>query len=185
MADLFLRAIGERLPELVPAGHFAGMSGVTLTGVDGEGNWWMAGNPGDGGHGATAEADGYGPLMTLLHGDNPIVAVELMEARFPIRFHSHRLRREAGGKGLHHGGPGIEKVFEALAPTFLNAHVNRTLDPPWGMAGGGPGLPSRIRVRIPGRRWESRLKTSQELVPAGTLMRLQTGGGGGWGRVPA
>lgn len=181
--DLILRAIGSVHPELVPAGHHGTVSGVFFTGNrEGSGDFWMAIESYGGGFGATASEDGYGPLKSFIHGDNPGIAVELLEARFPLRIHSTRLRREAGGAGLHEGGPGIERLVEALEPMALQTAFDRTIDPPWGLAGGSPGLPGEVHVLQPGSDdWIAASKVTGLELKKGALVRIRTAGGGGWG----
>ena len=186
MIDLFLRAIGERLPELVPAGHFAAQATVGLLGVDEKGRWWMASNAGQGGFGATSDADGFGPVMTYMHGDNPRVQNEIIEGRYPVRVLEHKIRRNAGGRGLHRGGPGFEIVMEALEDMYMSTLINRTRTPAWGLAGGEPGRPCEIHKLEPGAaRWKRIGQVSQAPVTAGTRFRVRGGGGGGWGTPPA
>jgi len=181
--DLVLRAIGSVHPELVPAGHHGTVSGVFFTGHrEGTGDFWMAIESYGGGFGATRSQDGYGPLKSFIHGDNPGIAVELLEARFPLRIHSTRLRREAGGAGVRHGGPGIERFVEALEPMALQTAFDRTVDPPWGMAGGEPGLPGEVHVLQPDAdEWVAASKVTGFELQKGALVRIRTAGGGGWG----
>lgn len=182
MIDLFLRAIGETHPELVPAGHHGAMWGITLTGQDASGEYWAWLSGSNGGYGGTSEADGYGPLRTLMHGDNPEVPIEIAEARYPLRIHNHKILWETGGAGLHRGGPGFERTLEMLEPGQLSTFLDRTLEPAWGLAGGKPGRPPEVHVRRPGSdEWEPRGKVPPTLEPAGTFIRMRGGGGGGWG----
>lgn len=182
MVDLFLKAIGQRLPERVPAGHHGSMASFSLTGKRPNGEWVQYIDTGNGGHGAHADGPGFGPLKTLMHGDNRAIPVEIVESSYPLRYHRYRLLRDAGGAGLHRGGPGIDRLFEVLEPLDLNVGLERTMDPPWGMAGGEPGKPGEIAVQFPGTStWQSVKKVSNLHLPAGTLVRQRTSGGGGWG----
>jgi N-methylhydantoinase B len=183
LIDLFLRAIGERLPDRVPAGHFGTMSHVALTGQDAKGTWWRLATVAGGGFGGSAQADGYGPLPALMLGDNPAIPIELREGRYAVRYRNYRLRTQSGGLGLHRGGPGLEQTVETLTPAFLSTKINRTLEPAWGLAGGQPGRPGEIHIRLPdSKRWRKVSWLTQLPVPAGTLVRMRSGGGGGWGR---
>lgn len=185
MIDLFLRAIGEKLPDRIPAGHHGAFWGITLAGQYDNGEYWTYLVGANGGFGASAEDDGFGPLRTLMHGDNPDVPMEMVEAQYPVRFHRHRILREAGGAGLHRGGAGLERVVEVLQESQLSTYIDRTVNPAWGLAGGEPGQPAAIHVQLPGS--EDRRpygKTSPTPVPAGTMLYLRGGGGGGWGEAP-
>jgi N-methylhydantoinase B len=185
LIDLVFRAIGERAPELVPAGHHGAQLVAVMTGVREDGDWWYATSAPHGGFGATNEADGFGPLAPLMNGDNPRVADEITEGRFPIRVLNRRFLRNAGGKGVHRGGPGIEWTIEALAPMFLLLAINRTRTPPWGMAGGLEGRPGAIHLARPGSdRWQKLHLVNHLPIEPGTRVRVRTGGGGGWGVPP-
>lgn len=180
--DLILRAIGSVHPELVPAGHHGTVSGVFFTGTRPNGEFWLAIESYGGGFGANAANDGYGPLKSYIHGDNPGIPIELLEARFPLRIRSTRLRREAGGSGLHRGGSGIERIVEALEPLALQTAFDRTLDPPWGLAGGEAGLPGEVHVLQPDSdTWIAASKVTGLQLQRGALVRIRTAGGGGWG----
>jgi N-methylhydantoinase B len=181
MVDLFLKAIGDRLPERVPAGHHGSMAMLMLTGRRADGSWVQYVETGNGGHGAHSEGSGFGPLKTLMHGDNRSIPIELVEGSAPVRFRSYKLLRDAGGEGLYNGGPGVERIIELLEPLTLSAGIDRTLDPPWGMNGGKPGQPGGFAILYPGSEtWQAISKADLDL-PAGALIRQRTSGGGGWG----
>jgi N-methylhydantoinase B len=183
--DLIFRALGSAHPKLVPAGHHGTVSGVFFTGTrETTGKFWMAIESYGGGFGATSGQDGYGPLKSFIHGDNPGIPIELLEARFPLRIRSTRLRREAGGAGQHRGGAGIERVVEALEPLSLQTAFDRTIDPPWGLAGGEAGLPGEVHVQQPGSdNWIAVNKVTGFPLQRGALVRIRTAGGGGWGKA--
>ena len=84
MIDLIFRADGDGAPEWVPAGHFAALNVLGLSGVDKDRGWYLMYAPSHGGFGASSEGDGFGPLMTLMHGDNPRIADEILEARYAV-----------------------------------------------------------------------------------------------------
>jgi len=183
--DLIFRAIGSVHPELVPAGHHGTVSGVFFTGYrEATGEFWLAIESYGGGFGATSTLDGYGPLKSFIHGDNPGIPIELLEARFPLRIQSTRLRHEAGGAGKHRGGAGIERVVEALEPMSFQSAFDRTIDPPWGLAGGEAGLPGEVHVQQPGSdTWVEVNKVTGFPLQKGALVRIRTSGGGGWGKA--
>ena len=181
MVDLFLKAIGDKYPDLVPAGHHGSMATLMLTGRRPDGSWVQYVETGNGGHGAHSQGPGFGPLKTLMHGDNRAIPIELVEGSAPVRFRSYKLLRDAGGAGRYRGGPGIERIIELLEPLSLSAGIDRTMDPPWGLNGGEPGQPGGMAILYPGTdTWQAVSKVDLKL-PAGALIRQRTGGGGGWG----
>lgn len=184
--DLVFKAIGSELPALVPAGHHANFAGLTFIGRRDDGAVWNAQVTVGGGFGASKDRDGFGPLKTLGHGDNTDIPVELIEGRFPLRVRSHRFWHEAAGDGLHRGGPGAEKIIEVTEPCQALTMQSRTVDPPWGLAGGEAALPGSIDILYPDTtEWISTPRSSGIALAAGTLIRLRAAGGGGWGTPPS
>ena len=183
VVDLILRAIGERFPEIVPAGHHGTLGGFNFMGRDPDGNWWYCLDCAAGGWGGSAHADGFSQLKTLIHGDSCDIPAEIMEAMYPVRILRSSFIPNSAGRGTHRGGWGVEKLFEAMNDSFLLASMDRTLDPPWGLAGGEPGRPGTIEVKRPGEKtWRKFTKVSMFELPKGSLVRIRSAGGGGWGR---
>jgi N-methylhydantoinase B len=183
LIDLILRAIGGAAPEAVSAGHFGALNSLGFTGATEGGEPFLVYVPGPGGLGATSDADGFGPASSLMHGDNPRIADEIIEARYPLRILSRRLLRDAGGNGLHRGGPGVETIFETLQDDLvLSSMMNRTRTPAWGMGGGEGGSPPERYIIEPGSDKRSKLgQVSGVRVARGTRIVDISGGGGGWG----
>lgn len=42
--------------------------------------------------------------------------VEIAETRFPLLLREFSIRRGTGGKGVHHGGDGVHREYEARVP---------------------------------------------------------------------
>jgi N-methylhydantoinase B len=183
VVDLVLRAIGESSPELVPAGHHGTMGIFMFSGQDKGGKFWQNIDTALGGWGASAHADGFSPLKTLTHGDNRDIPVEIAEARFPLKVLQYSFVPDSGGRGRYRGGLGVEKIIEATGDIFFMAGIDRTLDPAWGLAGGESGRPGRIDVKRPGdEAWLEFRKVSRLSLPKGSVVRVRSAGGGGWGR---
>lgn len=181
--DLVFRAIGTRCPELVPAGHHGSFGIFMFFGRRPEGAWWMFLDTAHGGRGGHKDGQGFSPLKTLAHGDTKDIPVEIMESRFPLVCHSYGFRRGSGGAGLHRGGDGTERVIEVRGSDVLaEFSLDRTLDPPWGLAGGEAGSAGDIEVKRPGEAdWHSHKKSGAVKLPDGALVRIRSNGGGGWG----
>jgi N-methylhydantoinase B len=129
-----------------------------------------------GGQGACADADGPSAVHVAMSNtlNTPIEALEL---EFPLRMIEYAVRRGSGGRGRHRGGDGVVRELEATAPLRYSIISERRRHPPAGAAGGEPGAPGR------------NLLDGDELGPKsiGTLaegqrLRIETPGGGGWGR---
>jgi 5-oxoprolinase (ATP-hydrolysing)/N-methylhydantoinase A len=180
--DLILRAIGERVPDLAPAGHHASIGYFLFSGRDKEGHWWQYIETAMGGWGGSVHADGYSPLRTMMHGDNRDIPIEITEARFPLKVLNYGFIPDSAGEGLHRGGFGVDKTIEALDDVYFSAGIDRTSCPPWGLAGGEAGKPGCIEVWLPEEKvWREVRKVSQMSFPRCSMARVRSAGGGGWG----
>ncbi len=181
VVDTILHALGQAFPERAAAAHH-GTYGVHAF----HGKHPQTGQPFYnldticGGWGATADADGYGPSRSNVHGDTANVPIEMQETFCPYHFESYELRCDSGGAGRLRGGLGVEKRYRITAPCRLNLKIDRTRCPPWGLHGGQAGKVSDVRVeRIDGSTQQI-LKGDHPLMP-GDLVIVQTAGGGGYG----
>jgi N-methylhydantoinase B len=182
MPELILRAIGQQCPELVPAGGHGTMAICEFGGQDEDGNRWYTTDTRSGGWGGSAHGDGFSPLKTITHGDCRDIPSEILEARFPLKAVSCSFIPNSAGRGMHRGGWGVERIIEVTENAFLGTSINRTVDPPWGLAGGEPGRPGNIEIKRPGdNKWQEARKVSMLELPKGSLVRIRTAGGGGWG----
>jgi N-methylhydantoinase B/oxoprolinase/acetone carboxylase alpha subunit len=101
---------------------------------------------------------------------------EALETELPLRVTEHSVRRGSGGAGRHHGGDGIVRELEALAPMNYTLITERRRHAPRGRDGGADGQPGRNLLN--GRPVAS--KVAGELRP-GDRLRIETPGGGGYG----
>jgi N-methylhydantoinase B len=182
IVDVLLRALGRAAPERVPAASAGSMSNVAFGGVVGGRAFayyeTLAGGAGGGPTGAGASA-------THTHMTNTMnTPIEALEAYYPVRVTRYGVRRGSGGAGRHRGGEGVVREMEFLTPVHVTVLGERRRVPPWGLAGGAPGRPGRDAVRRRGvwRRLNEKAATDLE---AGDRLRIETPGGGGWGRPPA
>lgn len=109
--------------------------------------------------------------------------IEVLEALWPVRVERLALRRASGGAGRQPGGLGLVRVIRFLAPATVSVMMTRHVVAPPGVRGGGPGAVGRVRLLRAGRlrRVEPR---GQLDVAAGEALRIETPGGGGFGRAP-
>jgi 5-oxoprolinase (ATP-hydrolysing) len=106
---------------------------------------------------------------------------EVLEWRYPVRLESYAVRGGTGGAGRWPGGNGGRRVLRFLEPMTVTTLASHRRVPPYGMAGGSPG--------VLGRHWIERADGSQVAmngcdsvtVAAGDAFVLQTPGGGGYG----
>ncbi|WP_353807600.1 hydantoinase B/oxoprolinase family protein [Agromyces sp. SYSU T00194] len=178
--DLVVKALSDAVPDRAAAGHVGDSWNVTFTNALGS-PVFMSGESLAGGWGAWEGSDGEDALIHSAAGDFKNTPVETIEQRYPIRIHRHAFREGSGGAGRFSGGEGIERVYEVLEDARLSLWFERSKTPSWGLMGGSDGLGPDIYVTRPNEERTRRLKTNALEVPAGTVLEVFTGGGGGWG----
>jgi 5-oxoprolinase (ATP-hydrolysing) len=152
-------------------------------------NNWLMGNERFGyyetvGGGSGATAAGRGADAVHCHMTNTrLTDPEILETRYPVVLREFAIRRGSGGGGIHRGGDGIIREIEFREPMTVSLLTSRRNSRPFGLAGGQAGesgsnqkftagideieiLPSRCEVQMRPR----------------DRLRLETPGGGGWGR---
>lgn len=176
-------ALAQAIPERVPACSFGTTGVVTASGRRPDtGAYFVAVFPYPGGYGGSAVSDG------LVNGTPPqsqanFMSLEASEHRYPVRFDHFALREDSGGAGLHRGGCGTTYKFTATSDIVVSILGDRADNPPFGVAGGGPGAPNRVALELGGRRVVPPLRTKLERQPlaAGDSVWAQSPGGGGFG----
>lgn len=128
-----------------------------------------------GGDGATATAPGRDGVHTHMTNTR-ITDPETLELRFPVRLERFTLRRGSGGTGQQRGGHGVVREFTLLRPLQVSMLSDRRQSVPFGLTGGQPG--SAGKTLIDGTPRGGRFS---EALPAGTTIRIETPGGGGFG----
>jgi N-methylhydantoinase B len=133
-----------------------------------------------GGMGASQTGDGLSGVQ--VHMTNTLnTPIEALEMAFPFRLLRYGLRAGSGGQGAHHGGDGVVREYLLLAPATVTMLSERRMVSPWGLAGGDPGAAGRnLLIHADGRSEELPSKFTRYLE-AGTRLRVESPGGGGWG----
>lgn len=73
------------------------------------------------------------------HMTNTLPPLEALEYNYPLPVREYSIRRGTGGKGLHKYGYGIIREMELLSAAEVTVLSERRKNPPYGLAGGGPG----------------------------------------------
>jgi len=132
------------------------------------------------GYGARPFADGTDAVYFVAQENYP---VEFMEHSYPVRLRGYGIQPDSGGAGRYRGGCGVIREYEVLAETAtLALRIDSVRNPPWGVAGGLQGGSGRAVVN-PGTPAERLLAPLSDgtILHRGDILRLETGGGGGWG----
>ncbi len=108
--------------------------------------------------------------------------VEALEYAYPFRVRRYAFRRDSGGKGRYRGGDGLIREIELLAPARVTILSDRRVFGPYGLNGGSQGAcGSNSILRANGEVQTVPGKCNFQ-VNAGDIVRIETPGGGGWGR---
>ncbi|PSQ58306.1 MAG: 5-oxoprolinase [Bacteroidetes bacterium QH_10_64_19] len=178
IVDTVLGALARALPDRVPAAGQGTMNNLTLGGTRPDGSSFAYYETIGGGMGA--EPDGDGLSGVHVHMTNTLnTPVEALEQTYPFRIVAYRLRPGSGGAGQFRGGDGLVRVYELLVPTTATMLSTRRTTAPWGRDGGAEGKSGRT-VLVRGTEEELPAHFSRTL-PAGSRLRIETPGGGGFG----
>jgi N-methylhydantoinase B len=183
VVDVLLGALARALPGRIPAASQGTMNNLALGGDD------LAAGPAFAYYETIAGGLGGGPAgagasATHCHMTNSRnTPIEALEHAFPLRIGAYGIRRGSGGRGSNPGGDGVIRVLEALAPARVTLLTERRSAGPPGRNGGLPGAPGRNLLRRAGTRRDAALAARAEVdLAPGDRLRIETPGGGGWGR---
>jgi len=132
------------------------------------------------GFGARPDSDGLDSVYYIAQKNYP---VEFAEMEFGMRIEGYGLHRDSGGPGRWRGGCGVFRDIRITSDTaMLGVRMDNVKYPAWGVAGGMSGGVGCVVVN-PGTPEERQLRPLSDgnLLKKGDLLRIVTGGGGGWG----
>ena len=107
---------------------------------------------------------------------------EVLEQRYPVLLEHFARRPESGGSGLWRGGDGLERTLRFLEPMRLSLISGSRRVPPFGLHGGGEGACGVNTLLTADGRVQPLPGAVQLELAAGDAIRVQTPGGGGYGR---
>jgi N-methylhydantoinase B/oxoprolinase/acetone carboxylase alpha subunit len=183
ITDVVLGALGRALPERMPAASQGTMNNVTLGGTDPRtGSPFAYYETIAGGMGGRRGLAGLSGVHTHMSNTRN-TPVEAMEHYLPLRIRRYQLRAGSAGRGAYPGGEGILREYEMLAETSVTILSDRRGKGPYGARGGGPGGIGRNTLVRAGKETPLPGKVQIQLHP-GDRLRIETPGGGGYGRPP-
>ena len=182
IVDVLLRALSHAIPDRIPAAAAGTMNNLTIGGIDPRsGEPFAYYETIAGGMGARPTKDGVSGVHT--HMTNSLnTPAEALEYAYPVRLRRYSLRPGSGGRGAHTGGDGIVREIEVLTDAQVTLLADRRSRGPYGLAGGSAGAPGRtVIIRQDGSEEELGSKSSARMR-SGERIRVETPGGGGWGK---
>lgn len=184
VTDLVWKALAPHMPERLSAGHFLSVCATIVGGIDDRtGQPFAIVEPQAGGWGGALGKDGESGLVCSGDGETYIMSNEVIEVRHPILVEKYALNIEDGcGKGEYRGGFGLIKDYRINnSNATFTASFGRSIYPCWGMNGGSSGTPNYFIVYRSGKEPLRTRKVAALQLSKGDLIRLKTGGGGGYG----
>ncbi|KAK4499589.1 hypothetical protein PRZ48_010107 [Zasmidium cellare] len=139
------------------------------------------------GGGCGAGPGWHGEHATQVHSTNTrMTDPEVVEKRTQVLVRRSVIRQDSGGKGKWRGGNGVTREIEARMPLKFSILSDRRVFAPYGMNGGGDGLPGRNvafkKDKSSGALVEVNLGGKAVIdLDAGEYIQISTPGGGGWG----
>jgi N-methylhydantoinase B len=182
IVDVVLGALAAAAPDRIPAASQGTMNNLTIGGVDprtGEAYTYYETIPGGSGAGPW----GRGTSGVQSHMTNTLnTPVEALEHAYPLEVECTRLRTGSGGRGRARGGDGVVRAIRVRGDAQVGLLTERRTLRPYGLAGGEPGRGGRDWLVSGGRRRAVPGKGSFG-VGDGDTVRIETPGGGGFGRA--
>ncbi|MCK5274171.1 MAG: hydantoinase B/oxoprolinase family protein, partial [Alphaproteobacteria bacterium] len=181
VADAVFRAFEPIVPELLSAGGPTTSGLILFGGRRADGVWTTLYETHGGGEGARHDRDGA-PVIRVHMSNVMNTPAEIIEAEYPIRIDSQRLRKGSGGAGAHRGGEGLHREYHVLCDDMsVTSMFERRVVPPYGLQGGEAGAPFKVTIR--------KANGGESDMPGKANIRLQVGdvvvvdscGGGGYG----
>jgi N-methylhydantoinase B len=182
VADMAMAAMFQISPGSVMAASQGTSAVVTFGAVDPRsGERYVSYESLKGGFGARPIKDGINAVASTVSNmmNTPI---EMLEISFPLRVEEYALIPDSGGAGAWRGGLGARRVWRVLGH---EAHAavccERTLTPPFGLAGGRPGGAMRLWLELPDGTRRPLNSKGALTIPAGGRLVMEAPGSGGYG----
>lgn len=185
--DLIWKALSEKVPDRLTAGHVLSVCAFILSGTHPEtGQPTILVGPLVGGWGAMKNRDGLNGQFSIADGETFNFPVEITEARYGIQVNQYSFHNEDGGFGEFQGGKGNYLDYEIRCEeAYFTGSFGRFKFPPWGVDGGSQGSSNYVEILRQGKHCEPREihgKPAGLKLKKGDIVRMVTATGGGWGK---
>jgi N-methylhydantoinase B len=183
IVDVVLAAFRGLFGREIPAASQGTMNNVLFGGVRRDGRPFVHYETLAGGAGAGQQGDGASAVQVHMTNTRN-TPIEVLEAELPVRITRLEVRRRSGGAGMHRGGDGMIKEYEFLESARVTVTGTRRFSQAEGAFGGEPGKSGCDGWIAAGKSRPERVLPGETRQAArGDRLRVETPGGGGFGRV--
>ncbi len=184
LADTLIRAMGELWPELAVASSSVAFFGTNIESTSPvTGRASVMADCVGGGTGATQVGDGIDGVDTYMSNVG-LMPAEVVETNYRVRILRTELVPESRGEGRFNGGMGLRRDYLILdqdsRATFYTEQSNADFAPQ-GRAGGTSGSETRIWIIAPDGTLCPAPSKASLVLRQGSVLRVETSGGGGYG----
>ncbi len=181
VVDVVFGALASAIPDKIQAASSGSMSNITFGGKNPRiGKEFAYYETIAGGMGGRLGKNGISAVHT--HMTNTLnTPVESIERELPIMIDTYSIRRRSGGDGKYTGGDGIIRAYKFLSKATVTLITERRRFAPYGVRGGKPGGKGK-NFLIRNKKPEAIPPKATFEVKKGDIVRIETPGGGGWGR---
>ena len=179
--DCCFGALAQLYPDRVYAASDGGNTGITIGGYDKALNPFIYVDFLSGAWGGRPTSDGLDG-NTCMFANMASFSVEVIEAENPLEVLDYEFVPDTGGAGRYRGGMSQRKTWRMLADEgILQVRADRQTHRPYGLQGGGPGMPGR-NVLDPGMPTETKLASKLTMtLRKGQIFRHDLPGAGAYG----
>ncbi len=181
IVDVILGALSKAIPDEIPAASQGTMNNISIGGIDERTGLPFAYYETIGG-GMGASSENHGESAVHSHMTNTLnTPVEALEFSYPFMVTEYSIRKNSGGKGKFSGGDGIVREIKLISDAEVTVLSERRKRSPYGLNGGENGKSGKNLVIID--RKEKVMPGKFNLfLKKGTIVRIETPGGGGYGK---
>ncbi len=181
IVDVILGALGSVRSDIIPAASQGTMNNLSIGGTDHRTRARFSFYETIGG-GVGASRGNHGTSAIHSHMTNTLnTPIESLEMSYPLRVLTYAVRRGSGGRGKWNGGNGTIREIELLADgCTISIQSERRMRRPWGLKGGESAKTGKNSIIYDEQEHTIESK-STVIAPLGTIVRIETPGGGGWG----
>lgn len=180
IVDVILGALAKAIPQKIPAASQGTMNNVSIGGLDKRVNMPFAYYETIGG-GMGGFLGGDGESAVHSHMTNTLnTPIEALEFTYPFMVTEYSIRRGSGGKGKYRGGDGIVRELKLLSDAEVTVLSERREHGPYGLFGGDSGKVGKNILIIDGKKIDMPGKFNR-FLKKGSILRIETPGGGGYG----